>query len=74
MATLPEEITGVLVFDGNPTKGAVKRQSFAGVSVVATTGPRGPLGPAGAPGFVLVEPGEDPPVDTPDRTFVFERV
>ena len=32
------------------------------------------LGLPGPPGlsFVVVAPGEDPPPDTPDRTFVFE--
>lgn len=32
------------------------------------------LGIQGAPGlsFITVAPGDDPPLDTPDRTFVFE--
>lgn len=66
----------VLVFDGRPSVGAITRQTFAGVAVVATTGPRGIQGIQGDPGtnFILLEPGEEPPPGTPDGTFVFEHV
>lgn len=73
-------IGAVVVFDGEPTIGAITRQVVPGVAIAATTGPRGPQGPTGPrgpqghPGYVLVEPGEQPPPGTPDGTFVFEHV
>ena len=64
---------GVVVFDGRPTVGAVSHYVPAGVTVTATTGPRGAKGDPGAPGFVIVAPGDEPdPDNTADMTWVFE--